>query len=102
MDDSTKDQVVDLYKQGVKTQQITEQTGVARPTIYWILNERGVRPSRTRRAADGIDTAQVVQQLAAAEREIGRLTESLARAEALNEALLDRLAGSDGVGRTSP
>lgn len=91
MDDATKDQVVDLYRAGVKTAQITEQTGVPRPTIYWILNERGVRPSRTKRAPEGIDTAQVLEQLSAAEREIGRLQEALERERTLNEALMDRL-----------
>lgn len=91
MEDSTKDEVVRLYQAGVKTQDITDQTGVPRPTIYWILNERGVRPSRTKRAPDGIDTAQVLERLAAAEREIGRLTAELARERSLNEALLERM-----------
>ena len=96
MDDQIKDKVVELYKQGVKTQEITNQTGVERPTIYWILNERGVRPSRTRRQAEGLDVNQVLEQLAAAERENGRLTEALSRATALNEALMEQVARGDG------
>jgi orotate phosphoribosyltransferase-like protein len=103
MDDTTKDEVVRLYKAGVKTHEITDQTGVPRPTIYWILNERGVRPSRTKaKAAEGIDVAQVLAQLAAAEREVGRLEAELQAEKALNTALLDRLAGVEGVSRTSP
>jgi hypothetical protein len=95
MEDKTKDEVVRLYKAGVKTQEITAQTGVPRPTIYWILNERGVRPSRTKqKAQQGIDIAQVLERLEASEREVGRLTEALAQQRALNEALLDRLAST--------
>jgi orotate phosphoribosyltransferase-like protein len=94
MDDALKDRVVELYKAGAKTADITEETGVPRPTIYWILNERGVRPSRTKRQAEGVDVAQVLEQLAAAEREIGRLTEALAREKALNEALMERVANN--------
>lgn len=103
MDDTTKDEVVRLYKAGTKTQEITDQTGVPRPTIYWILNERGVRPSRTKaKAAEGIDVGQVLAQLAAAEREIGRLQAELDGEKRLNERLLERLAGVEGVSRTSP
>jgi len=92
MDDATKDQVVDLYKAGTKTEEITHITGVPRPTIYWILEQRGIKPSRTRRAAPEINVDQVLERLAAAEREVGRLTEALEREKALNEALLDRVA----------
>lgn len=91
MDDATKDEVINLYKAGVKTQEITDKTGVPRPTIYWILNERGVRPSRTKRVAEGVDVGQVLEQLAAAEREIGRLTEQVAQEKALNTAGSERL-----------
>jgi orotate phosphoribosyltransferase-like protein len=91
MDDAIKDQVVDLYKQGTKTDEITAQTGVPRPTIYWILEQRGVKPSRTRKAAPEINVDQVLERLAASEREVGRLTEALEREKALNEALLERV-----------
>lgn len=103
MDDKTKDEVVRLYRAGTKTAEITEATGVPRPTIYWILNERGVRPSRTKaKAAQGVDIGQVLEQLAASEREVGRLEEELRTERALNQALLDRLAGADGVSRANP
>lgn len=102
MDDELKDQVVELYKAGTKTADITEQTGVPRPTIYWILNERGVRPSRTKRAPEGVNVDQVLQRLAAAEREVGRLSEALLREKALNEALLDRITQGDDGQLTTP
>lgn len=89
--DEMKDKVVALYKQGAKTQEITDQTGVPRPTIYWVLEQRGVKPSRNRPAAPEVNVDQVLERLSAAEREIGRLQEMLARAEALNEALMTRL-----------
>lgn len=95
MDDAIKDRVVDLYKAGVKTAEITEQTGVPRPTIYWILNERGVRPSRTKRTSEGVTVDQVLLRLEAAERRIGFLEAELEREKALNEALLTRLQGAD-------
>jgi orotate phosphoribosyltransferase-like protein len=91
MDDTLKDKVIELYKAGTKTAEITEQTGVPRPTIYWILNERGVRPSRTKRQTEGVDVGQVLEQLAATERRVGQLEEQLQREQALNEALMQRL-----------
>lgn len=91
MDDQIKDRVVELYRAGTKTADITEQTGVPRPTIYWILNERGVRPSRTKRHSDEVNVDQVLERLASAEREVGRLNEALERERALNQALLERL-----------
>lgn len=92
MDDQTKDQVVAMYLAGTKTADITKQTGVPRPTIYWILNERGVRPSRTKRHSEEVNVDQVLERLAATEREVGRLNEALERERALNQALLERLA----------
>ena len=99
MDDAIKDLVVDLYKAGVKTAEITKETGVPRPTIYWILNERGVRPSRTKRQPEGVTVDQVLVRLESAERKIGFLEAELAREKALNQALLDRLtdASSEAV-----
>lgn len=102
MDDDLKDKVVDLYKSGTKTAEITEQTGVPRPTIYWILNERGIRPSRTKRAPQGVDQDQLLERLAAAEREVGRLTELLQRERILNEALMERAVGASGPALTEP
>ena len=93
MDDTTKDEVVALYRQGVKTSDITDQTGVPRPTIYWILEQRGVRPSRTKRQPQEINVDQVLERLEAAERENGRLTALLERERMLNEALMSRLDG---------
>src|SRR5690349_7067755 len=39
-------QIVELYRQSKKTAEITAQTGAARSTIYFVLKEEGVVPSR--------------------------------------------------------
>lgn len=35
--------VIDLYRKGAKVADITEETGVARSTIYWLLKDQGVQ-----------------------------------------------------------
>lgn len=94
MDDATKDQVCDLYKVGTKLGDITAQTGVPRPSIFWILEQRGIKPNRTKQRSEEVNVGQVLEQLSAAQREVGRLQEALNRQQALNEALLDKLRGS--------
>lgn len=72
--DETKRQVADLYTQGVKVTDIEEQTGLPRPTIYYVLRNQGLRPSRTARgAADATTPADMLADLAALERRVGRL-----------------------------
>lgn len=48
IDERTKRRVVQLYQQGKKTAEITEATGVGRSSIYFLLQQAGVRPSRQR------------------------------------------------------
>jgi len=40
---ATKKRVIDLYRKGAKVGDITEETGVARSSIYWILRDQGVQ-----------------------------------------------------------
>jgi hypothetical protein len=82
MNKTIEDQVVAMYQAGVKTAFIEQETGVKRPTIYYLLEKRGIRPSRTGRPAAVVDVGQVLERLAASEREVGRLTERLSRYEA--------------------
>lgn len=46
-DSEIRDRVVQLYQDGVRLSKITEQTGVPQPTIYFLLQQAGVEPSRT-------------------------------------------------------
>jgi hypothetical protein len=81
-DDEVYDKVVEMYQAGARLKDITAVTGVPRPTIYWALQKRGLKPSRERRSVEEVNTSQVLEQLAAANREIGRLTTLLEQAVA--------------------
>lgn len=81
-DDEVYDRVVAMYLQGARLKDITAETGVPRPTIYWALQKRGLKPSREKRNVEEVNTSQVLEQLAAANREIGRLTTLLEQREA--------------------
>lgn len=72
----TKDRVVALYNEGIKIDDITAETGVRRPTIYFILKQRGLRPTRTARDTE-VSVSTLLQELAAAERQIGRLQSAI-------------------------
>lgn len=86
IDDATRDKVVEMYQAGAKTEEITAETGVIRPTQYFILQQRGIMPRRTRRTPPGVTVDQLLERLSAAEREIGRLRALLEVREAeLNE-----------------
>ena len=45
--------IVEMYKKGVKLVEITRVTGRSRPTIYSVLQKRGVHPTRQHRPAAG-------------------------------------------------
>lgn len=76
------DKVVEMYLAGARLKDITAETGVPRPTIYWALQKRGLRPSRSQPNPQEITTSQVLEQLAAANREIGKLQAQLAERDA--------------------
>lgn len=84
--DKVRAQVIKLYQAGMTTAKITEQTGVARGTLYWILDQAGIEKNRTKRA--DVDVATLQQQILEQQLEIGRL---LGRLEAL-EARFDKLS----------
>jgi hypothetical protein len=87
-----KDKVVELYRSGTKTSDITAATGVNRPTIYWILQKRGITPTRTKRpSGEGPNLEQLIEQLKASERENGRLEAEVQRLTVIVDHLEDRL-----------
>lgn len=43
-----EDEVVRLYREGATLAQITEQTGVGRSSIYWVLRKHDITPDRLR------------------------------------------------------
>lgn len=76
--DQQKDDAIRLYRAGVKGEDIAEQTGVPRPVVYAILKDMGLRPSRQKQAAARrVTVEQLLEQLAAANRENGRLATEL-------------------------
>lgn len=81
--DEQKDEVVELYRRGIKGADISERTGIPRPTVYLILEQRGIKPSRRNTMkARQVDTATLLEQLAERDRLIGRLEEQLVQARA--------------------
>ena len=44
-----RETIVDMYKRGVKLVEITRVTGRSRPTIYSVLQKKGVHPTRQHR-----------------------------------------------------
>ena len=51
IDEETRARVVELYLAGTKTADITEETGVGRSSIYFVLDRAGVEPRRQRGGA---------------------------------------------------
>ena len=48
-----RETIVDMYKRGIKLVEITRVTGRSRPTIYSVLQKRGVHPTRQHRPVAG-------------------------------------------------
>lgn len=72
--DTTKDRVVEMYQAGARTVDIEKETGVPRPSIYMILRQQGISPSRQKaRVPMNLTIDQLLEQLAARDRTIGRL-----------------------------
>jgi transposase-like protein len=89
--DEVKDRVVELYLSGAKLNEILDATGVIRPTVYWILEKRGIKPSRQRAKPAEVNTDHLLQRLDAQARQIGHLEEQLAAKDAAIAELLSRL-----------
>lgn len=47
--DEDRDKIVSMYKAGSRIADITRETGRPRPTIYWVLQQKGVHPGRIHR-----------------------------------------------------
>jgi hypothetical protein len=81
--DDVRKRVVELYKAGVKTADITTETGVVRSSIYWILQQAGVRPERqttgTQEPLEG--SALTLASIDATLKRIEQLLERLTEAE---------------------
>lgn len=98
--DEQKDEIVQLYREGLKGEIISERTGVPRPTVYLILEQRGIKPSRRKvMRARQVAPEQLLEQIAERDRYIGRLELELEQAQRTIEVLQDQLtaaAGSNG------
>lgn len=100
---ATRKRVIDLYRAGAKVPDITEETGVSRSTVYWLLKEQGVQtrkkpgPRTGLGASDSLvsppDVGSTIEPLLAViaeqqeklleqERRIGQLQEQLKQARA--------------------
>lgn len=44
--DEIREQIIDLYREGARTADITAVTGIARSSIYSVLHQEGVKPTR--------------------------------------------------------
>lgn len=103
--EETKDQVVKLYRAGLKTEAIMDETGVSRPMIYYILQARGVRPQRQKgRTAPLVTTNDLMEQLSAAFREIGRLEAECEKLRGQLDGRLDgvKSAATGNAGKPAP
>ncbi len=72
----TQKKIVKMYQDGERVADIVAETGVSRPTIYWILRTEGVKPRRHVRD-DVVTAAELAEMLRETEREIGRLQSEL-------------------------
>ncbi len=76
--DDVKRAVVEAYKRGDKIRDIEEAHGIARATVYWILEQGGVTPNRLQRGrrlvGDDQQLAQLYLLIEAQEKRIKELT----------------------------
>lgn len=61
--DEVRAAVVDAYQRGDKIQAIEERHGIARATIYWILEKAEVTPNRVKRGRRLVGDSQQLAQL---------------------------------------
>ncbi len=93
--DETKDRVVAMYQAGARTADIEAETGVPRPSIYMILKQQGIQPSRQKaRVPMDLTVDQLLEQLAGRDRQIGRLQARIEDLEAQLEAAKSRKRAS--------
>ena len=70
--ESVKQQIIERYLAGDKIAVIESSTGVSRPTIYTYIKDAGYTPARATKTKP-VHTRDVMEQLAEANQEIGRL-----------------------------
>lgn len=81
--ESVKKQIIERYLAGDRIAAIEQSTGVSKPTIYAYIKAEGYTPSRSVKSKP-VHARDVMEQLAEANREIGRLQERL---EVANEEI---------------
>lgn len=74
----TREKVITMYAAGERLQSIQDETGLGRPTVYWILRTEGVLPDRKPRI-DTLTPGELLDALRASEQEVGRLKAELDR-----------------------
>lgn len=81
LDTTVRERIVAAYKRGDKIRDIEERFGIARATIYWVLDKEGQTPNRIQRGrrtgADDEHVAQLYQLITAQDERIQRLEEQL-------------------------
>lgn len=82
--ESVKATIIQMYREGKKTKEITDATGVGRSTIYYILGEQNVRTNRKSGPRPSLPDPEYQSLLE-------RLTERVIELERENAVLLDRL-----------
>jgi hypothetical protein len=70
--ESVRQQIIERYLAGDKITVIESATGVSRPTIYTYIKDAGYTPARATKTKP-VHTRDVMEQLAEANQEIGRL-----------------------------
>lgn len=79
-------QIVNMYRSGAKTAEISAETGAQRSTIYFVLSEEGVTPNRkaaphvTGMTDHGSLLDWALTRVVELEKECARLTERLEQA----------------------
>ena len=74
--ESVRQQIIERYLAGDKVALIEASTGVSRPTIYTYVKDAGYTPARATKTKP-VHTRDVMEQLAEANQEIGRLQAKL-------------------------
>lgn len=74
--ESVRQQIIERYLAGDKIALIESSTGVSKPTIYTFIKDAGYTPSRKTKTKP-VYARDVMEQLAEANQEIGRLQAKL-------------------------
>lgn len=87
--ESVKNEIIERYLAGDKIAAIEATTGVSKPTIYTYIKAAGYSPARRNRTKP-VYARDVMEQLAEANQEIGRLQAKLEVAQQEIERLRKR------------